>query len=98
MHERCTPQGALMARQNDAWPAADPGDARPVAESGVTQVTVGDTHAARDEAPAYTAVKARRSNSFQTDEALTHAELEHLLAAMSSVADHSSLKPWRIIE
>ena len=50
------------------------------------------------ERPALAALRARRSHSKVTDEAPDHAELETLLEAMSSVADHSSLRPWRIIE
>lgn len=51
-----------------------------------------------DPRPALTALAARRSHSKVTDEAPTRTELEALLLAMSSVADHSNLKPWRIIE
>lgn len=47
---------------------------------------------------AYDALLARRSHSKVTDEAPSRAELEHLLEAMSSVADHSRLRPWRIVE
>lgn len=54
---------------------------------------------ARDEnAPALEALKRRRSHSKVTDEAPSRAELEEILSAMSSVADHSNLKPWRVIE
>ncbi|WP_245907500.1 nitroreductase family protein [Leucobacter massiliensis] len=48
--------------------------------------------------PAFEALRLRRSHSKHTDEAPSRAELEELLSAMSSVADHSSLRPWRIIE
>ena len=48
--------------------------------------------------PALAALRARRSHSKVTDEAPSRAELEHVLSAMSSVADHSSLRPWRVIE
>ncbi|QIK62977.1 nitroreductase [Leucobacter viscericola] len=48
--------------------------------------------------PAFDALRARRSHSKVTDEAPSRAELEHLLTAMSSIADHSGLRPWRIIE
>lgn len=50
------------------------------------------------EQPAYEALLQRRSHSKVTDEAPSHAELERLISAMSSVADHSRLRPWRIIE
>ncbi|WP_345761729.1 nitroreductase family protein [Diaminobutyricibacter sp. McL0608] len=44
------------------------------------------------------AVASRRSYSRVTDAAPTHAELLPLVAAAGRVADHSSLRPWRIIE
>src|SRR3954468_23507426 len=44
------------------------------------------------------AVRTRRSWSKVTDEAPTHAELLTLVSAAGRVADHSSLRPWRIIE
>lgn len=44
------------------------------------------------------AVRARRSWSKVTDEAPTRAELESLVSAAGRVADHSSLRPWRLIE
>lgn len=44
------------------------------------------------------AVRARRSWSKVTDEAPTHAELLALVSAAGRVADHSSLRPWRLIE
>ncbi|MFT4232121.1 MAG: nitroreductase family protein [Leucobacter sp.] len=47
---------------------------------------------------ALAALQARRSHSKVTDEAPSHAELVRLIEAMSSVADHSRLRPWRIIE
>lgn len=49
-------------------------------------------------APAAAAVRARRSHSKVTDAAPTHEELSELVSAMSSIADHSGLRPWRIIE
>ncbi|CAG7620971.1 nitroreductase family protein [Leucobacter soli] len=49
-------------------------------------------------APALDAVRARRSYSSVTESAPSREEIEGLLAAMSSVADHSALRPWRIIE
>ncbi len=51
-----------------------------------------------DERPVFEALRRRRSHSKVTDEAPSRAELEELLGAMSSVADHSELRPWRIIE
>jgi len=48
--------------------------------------------------PALEAVRARRSWSKVTDDAPTHAELTTLLSAAGRVADHSSLRPWRVIE
>lgn len=47
---------------------------------------------------AYEAALARRSRSKVTDEAPTHEELLRLIAAAGRVADHSSLRPWRLIE
>lgn len=44
------------------------------------------------------AVRARRSWSKVTDEAPTHAELLTLVSAAGRVADHASLRPWRLIE
>lgn len=48
--------------------------------------------------PALEAVRARRSWSKVTDAAPTRAELLGLVSAAGRVADHSSLRPWRIIE
>lgn len=47
---------------------------------------------------AFSAVQNRRSHSKVTDDSPSHDELSRFVRAMSSVADHSSLKPWRIIE
>ncbi|WP_417561919.1 nitroreductase family protein [Microbacterium sp.] len=47
---------------------------------------------------AFDAVRARRSWSKVTDAAPTHDELLPLVAAAGRVADHSSLRPWRLIE
>ncbi len=44
------------------------------------------------------AALARRSLSKVTDAAPTHAELVDIVSAAGRVADHSSLKPWRVIE
>jgi nitroreductase len=44
------------------------------------------------------AVRTRRSWSKVTDAAPTHAELLTLTSAAGRVADHSSLRPWRLIE
>jgi nitroreductase len=41
---------------------------------------------------------ARRSWSKVTDDAPSHAELEEFVVAAGRVADHSSLRPWRLIE
>lgn len=49
-------------------------------------------------APALDAVRARRSWSKVTDDAPTHAELMTLVSAAGRVADHASLRPWRLIE
>lgn len=49
-------------------------------------------------APAFNALRARRSHSKVTDAAPSREELERLLSVMSSIADHSGLRPWRIIE
>jgi nitroreductase len=44
------------------------------------------------------AVASRRSWSSVTDDAPTHEELARMVAAAGRVADHSSLRPWRLIE
>lgn len=44
------------------------------------------------------AVRSRRSWSKVTDEALTREQLLPLVEAAGRVADHSSLRPWRLIE
>lgn len=44
------------------------------------------------------AVRARQSWSKVTDEAPTREELLQLVGAAGRVADHSSLRPWRLIE
>lgn len=44
------------------------------------------------------AVRARQSWSKVTDEAPSHEELLTLVSAAGRVADHSSLRPWRLIE
>lgn len=44
------------------------------------------------------AVRNRRSWSKVTDDAPTRAELLTLLTAAGRVADHSSMRPWRVIE
>ncbi|AGW40848.1 nitroreductase [Leifsonia xyli subsp. cynodontis DSM 46306] len=43
-------------------------------------------------------VAARRSHSRVTPDAPTHEELLPLVAAAGRVADHSALRPWRVIE
>ncbi|MBN9180889.1 nitroreductase family protein [Microbacterium sp.] len=44
------------------------------------------------------AVRARRSWSKVTDDAPSRSELLTLVSAAGRVADHSSLRPWRLIE
>ncbi|GAA3644338.1 NAD(P)H nitroreductase [Microbacterium awajiense] len=44
------------------------------------------------------AARRRRSISKVTDQAPTHDELLQFVAAAGRVADHSSLRPWRLIE
>ncbi len=48
--------------------------------------------------PALEAVRARRSWSKVTDAAPTREDLLPLIAAAGRVADHSAMRPWRIIE
>ncbi|WP_194410947.1 nitroreductase family protein [Microbacterium cremeum] len=48
--------------------------------------------------PALEAVRSRRSWSKVTDEAPSHDQLLELVSAAGRVADHSSLRPWRLIE
>ena len=43
------------------------------------------------------AVRRRRSYSRVTDAAPSDAELAEYVAALSSIADHSGLRPWRLI-
>ncbi|TAM66516.1 MAG: nitroreductase [Microbacteriaceae bacterium] len=43
-------------------------------------------------------VATRRSHSHVTEECPTHEELIELVTAAGRVADHGSLRPWRIIE
>ncbi len=47
---------------------------------------------------AFDAVSARRSWSKVTEDAPTPEELRRLVSAAGRVADHSSLRPWRLIE
>lgn len=47
---------------------------------------------------ALTAAGNRRSWSKVTDESPTREQLLELVAAAARVADHSNLKPWRLIE
>jgi nitroreductase len=44
------------------------------------------------------AARRRRSRSKVTDEAPTHEQLLECVQAAATVADHSSLRPWRLIE
>jgi nitroreductase len=44
------------------------------------------------------AVMSRRSSPKVAAGAPTHAELVHLVQAAANVADHGSLRPWRLIE
>ncbi|WP_440311963.1 nitroreductase family protein [Leucobacter chromiireducens] len=48
--------------------------------------------------PARAAFDARRSFSKVTAEAPSSDELRELVAPLASVADHSGLRPWRLIE
>ncbi|WP_336659035.1 nitroreductase family protein [Leucobacter sp. USHLN153] len=48
--------------------------------------------------PVFDAIRKRRSHSKVTEEAPSSDELRELLSVLSSVADHSGLRPWRIIE
>jgi len=48
--------------------------------------------------PALEAVRSRRSWSKVSDAAPTRAEILTLVSAAGRVADHSSLRPWRLIE
>jgi nitroreductase len=44
------------------------------------------------------AVRRRQSHSKVTSDAPSHAELVPLVRAAATVADHASLRPWRLIE
>jgi nitroreductase len=46
----------------------------------------------------YDAIRSRRSHSKVTDAAPSHEELVRLVEAAASVADHSGMRPWRLIE
>jgi nitroreductase len=48
--------------------------------------------------PALEAVRRRHSQSKVNDEAPTHEELAELVQAAAGVADHSKLRPWRLVE
>lgn len=48
--------------------------------------------------PVFEAMAQRASYSKVTDEAPSHQELEQLMGVLSSVPDHSRLRPWRVIE
>lgn len=48
--------------------------------------------------PANHALRERRSHSKVTDDAPSRADIAELLSVMNSVADHSNLRPWRVIE
>ncbi|WBU37849.1 nitroreductase family protein [Homoserinibacter sp. YIM 151385] len=52
----------------------------------------------REPRPAAAAMLRRRSQSSVTEEAPGRKELLRLIEAAGSVADHSALHPWRIIE
>ena len=49
------------------------------------------------DAPVAAAMRRRRSHSKVTDAAPTARQLLPLIEAAASVADHASLRPWRII-
>lgn len=58
-----------------------------------------DNAAAREApGPALQAMLRRRSSSKVDDTAPTHEELLALVAGAARVADHSSMRPWRLIE
>lgn len=48
--------------------------------------------------PVFDAVVTRRSHSKVTTDAPDRAELLRLVAAAGRVADHSALRPWRLVE
>ena len=48
--------------------------------------------------PVLQAVRRRQSRSHVTDAAPTHEQLLPLVEAVSSIADHGALQPWRLIE
>lgn len=57
-----------------------------------------DAHAAPVASGVLDAVRGRHSMSKVTDVAPTRAQLLPLVSAAGRVADHSSLRPWRLIE
>ncbi|RII98863.1 MULTISPECIES: nitroreductase family protein [Clavibacter] len=48
--------------------------------------------------PVFEALRGRRSRSSVGESAPTHEELVPLVAAVSRLADHGGLRPWRIVE
>ncbi|ROQ38764.1 nitroreductase [Frondihabitans sp. PhB188] len=56
------------------------------------------SHASATAAPVREAALRRRSRSRVNDESPTRAELLELVTAAGTVADHSGLRPWRLIE
>lgn len=48
--------------------------------------------------PVFGAMAERASRSKVTEDAPSHEELAHLMTVLSSVPDHSRLRPWRVIE
>ena len=65
-------------------------------DSRVSDGTIRDDHPTGS--PARDAVLYRRSYSKVTEPGPTHEQLLPLVEACGRVADHSSLRPWRIIE
>jgi nitroreductase len=64
----------------------------------MTSTIATSAHPVQQRPGALEAVRARRSWSKVTDLAPTHDELVTLVSAAGRVADHSSLRPWRLIE
>jgi len=82
----------------DSEPAAEPAGEPAPEPAGEAGSGTPAPQAPERPAPALEAVRARRSWSKVTDEAPTRAELMPLISAAGRVADHSSLRPWRLIE
>ena len=76
-----------------------PAPNRPRFRRGITLLTSSSTTTDANTAhPAREALRLRRSHSKVTEEAPSHEQVAELIEVLASVADHSALRPWRVIE